>query len=136
MRKTFLPIQICRLATVTLLIFSIASIRAGTVAYWNMTPTGISSPSVLDGQINEAVQNLWAVNGSGNVFATSSDVPPAAMRTRADDNGMSYNASTITNVDGALLYPFSAYGDVFRFTNAFTVELFFKTFAAKSTNGD
>ncbi len=113
----------------------IAAANAGTVAQWNMKPTGINSPCVLDTQLDEGIQNLWAVNGNNNAFATNAEIPPARMRTRADDSACSYDASAIAAFDGALLYSASGYGDVLRFTNAFSIELFFKTLGDKSASG-
>ena len=48
---------------------------------------------------------------------------------------VSYDASAIASVDGALFFPQDQYGDEFDFTSPFSIELFFKTDGDKSNSG-
>ena len=104
-----------------------------SLSRWNMEPFNTNTPAVLD-QLRG--QDLWTFNGLSNAYVTSTDTPPTAMF--ANGNGgelFSYDAEAITNVDGVLFYPQDIYGNVFAFTNSFSVELFFKSDGDQSGAG-
>ncbi len=130
------------------------------LAHWNMTPApGLpdpvdgANPLTLDVRaaagegVNQGIScepaeddHLWMFNGllNGGTLSQlfSADVPPIAMFANGNDGGSdSYNASAIAGVDGALFYPVGDYGTEFAFTDAFSVELFFKTFGDQSGSG-
>jgi sucrose-6-phosphate hydrolase SacC (GH32 family) len=104
-----------------------------SISRWNMEPFNTNTPAVLD-QLRG--QDLWAFNGLSNAYVTSTDTPPAAMFANGNAGGLfSYDAESITNVDGTLFYPQDIYGNDFAFTNSFSVELFFKSDGDQSGAG-
>jgi uncharacterized repeat protein (TIGR02543 family) len=120
-------------------------LAAETIAHWDMTPTGNTgfSPATLDlatasGQgvktgnqpVSAAADHLLSLNANGDVFTTSSDVPPAGMFMPGFGPGAySYDASALSGIDGALLFPQDFYGNEFD-TDSWTAEIFFRS------NGD
>lgn len=117
-----------QLVSMNLFNLTTVPVHAGSIARWNMNPTGAGNPATLDTLSSDLTQNLWTFNGSNNVFPVSTNTPPTSMFANGNSGGgNSFNAATFTNVDGALLYPQDVYGNKFAFTDSFTVEMFFKT---------
>ncbi len=84
---------------------------------------------------NPAVENLWSSVGNGTM-ATSAVIPPQSMFTPGNDGGgSSYDAAAIVNSPGALHLPDERYGDEAAFTDAFSVEMFFRTDGDQSQAG-
>jgi uncharacterized repeat protein (TIGR02543 family) len=122
-------------------------LSAGTIAHWDMTPTG-SSPATLDtatssgqgtktgtGPATAAQDHLVSLNGNGDSFATSSTVPPASLFRPGFSGGThSYNAASLAGIDGALLYPQDFYGNEFQMDD-WTVEACFKSNGDQSAGG-
>ena len=104
------------------------------ISRWGMNPFNTNTPVVLD---ELRGQDLWTFNGLNNAFALNTNTPPAAMFANGNDGGIySYDAGAVSNVDGALFYPQDVYGNMFAFTNSFSVELFFKSDGDQSGSGN
>jgi fructan beta-fructosidase len=134
------------------------------VVRWSMDPTpsavggaaGFSNPVTIDrrtqigqgtqlGTTNPryepepAIDNLYAFNNLPipNRFITNAVVPPNAMFANGNNGGtVSYDASSLATADGALLLPVDRYGNELAFTDAFTVEMFFRTNGDQSAAGN
>ncbi len=131
----------------TALLAAPLTLSAGTIAHWDMTPTG-SSPATLDlatasgegtrtgsAPVAAAQDHLLSLNGNGDSFATSSTVPPASLFRPGFSGGThSYDASALAGIDGALLFPQDFYGNEFQMDD-WTVELCFKSNGDQSGGG-
>jgi hypothetical protein len=128
--------QLAQLVSMNLFNLTTAPVHAGSIARWNMNPTGVNNPATLDTLSSDLTQNLWTFNGLNNVYPVSTNTPPTSMFANGNSGGAySFNAAAFTNVDGALLYPQDVYGNKFAFSNSFTVDLFFKTTGNQSNAG-
>jgi len=110
---------------------SIAS-GSGTLARWTMSPAGSptdgENPVVNDQAVGNGPNDLWTFNGRGDRYFPSQTTPPASMvRDSTAVGDYAFNAQALSQHDGALFYPQDALGNVFSFSDSFTVELFFKT---------
>jgi hypothetical protein len=127
------------------------------IAYWRMESQitapnneGVPSwPGVADADTNSgegiyttgslpaSIDDLITFNAlSGGPVTLSTNVAPASMFVNGHGAGnYSYNAETISNVDGALFFPQDQYGDELDFTGPFTIELFFRTDGNQSGAG-
>ena len=85
---------------------------------------------------DRAVENLWMVGETS--MNTSSTVPPTSMFTLGNNGGSSsYDAEAIRFVDNRALHlPVDEYGDEVAFTDAFSIEMFFKTNGNQSGAGN
>jgi len=74
-----------------------------------------------------SADHLVNMNGFGDVFVGSSEVPPDFLfQSKSDGGGGSYDASMLDETDGALFYPKDLFGNEFAL-RSWTVEVFFKT---------
>jgi hypothetical protein len=125
-------------------------LSAGTIARWDMVPTGGSglSPVTLDlanavGQGTKtgnpsyaaSEDHLLCLNSIGDTFATSSTVPPSSMFRPGFDGGTaSYDAASLVDKDGSLLFPQDVFGNEFALAD-WTVEVCFRSNGDQSGGG-
>ena len=102
----------------------------------SLTATGQGTAAM--GVLPASVDPLITFNGLvGGPVTLTNDVPPATMFVKGNNGGgKSYVAKAIAAVDGALFFPEDQYGNEFRFTNAFSLEIFFKTDGNRSAAGN
>ena len=129
-----------------------------TVARWSMLPTPIATiqdgqkPAVIDGRTlfgegtdlgttntlyepTAAVDNLF-ISRTGNGGLPLGTAPPATMFANGNNGGTtSFDAGALSNENGALFLPVDRYGEESAFTDAFTVEMFFRTDGDQSGAG-
>ena len=86
------------------------------------------------GSLQAAIDDLITFNGlPGGLVTLSTNVGPVGMFVNGHNAGnYSYNAESISDVDGCLFFPQDQYGDEMDFTGPFSIELFFKTDGNKS----
>jgi MYXO-CTERM domain-containing protein len=127
-----------------------AAAHANPIARWSMDPTGGPFPAVLDSRVDPGQgvltggsglpaeeDHLLCFNGLGDAFTTSADVPPAQLfNTGYDGGSVSYDASAIAGVDGALFFAQDQYGQEFNLPGGFTFETFIKTNGDQSGAGN
>ncbi len=89
------------------------------------------------GILPAAIDDLITFNGlPGNPVTLATNTAPSSMFVNAHGPGsFSYDAESITNVDGALFFPQDQYGDEMDFTGPFSIELFFATDGNQSGAG-